>query len=67
MNKLLSRKLLLSLAGVMLVALNRKLNLGLTPADLATVAGIIVGGVLGLSLPDAVEAWKKPEPPKPAP
>lgn len=58
MEKLLSRKLLLSLAGVILVAVNRKLHLGLTATDVGTIAAIIIGGVFGLSLPDAAAAWR---------
>lgn len=75
MNQVLSRKILLPLAGILIVALNRKLSLGLTAADVATIAGIIVGAVLGIAYHDAamegailtphVEAPKPPTPPTP--
>jgi hypothetical protein len=56
--KILGRKFLMGIVFAVLVILNRKMSLGLTPEDLYAIAGVFGIVVIGESLPDAAHAWK---------
>ena len=53
MSKLVSRKFLTSLTTIILIVLNRKLNIGLNEPELAVIVAIVVVYLLGQSLIDA--------------
>ena len=70
LKSMLARKFLTPIMGIVLVALNRKLDLGLTTADLAVIAGLIAAFVFGESHVDAARlsngaADAEPAPPAP--
>lgn len=62
-----TRKVFLALSFGVLVAANKKLGLGLEPADLGMIAAGVVAAILGIAYEDAHKGLpgKPPEPPPP--
>lgn len=66
-----TRKVALAIAFGVLVALNKKLGLGLEASDLGMIAAGVVAAILGIAYEDAHKSLpappepEKPQPPKP--